>query len=166
MAPASDPGHHRPPPVGISDAAERAGVSARALRYYQQLGLIHPVCTSGGFRRYSDHDLERVARIRKLQALLGLDLDQIAVLLRHEDRLAEIRADYHDASTSTARRRELVQDSLTSHTELRATVAAKRAALDTFLADLDEQIARVRDAMTLLHPAESDRGASRHDLRI
>ena len=79
--------------LGIGAAAARAGVSERALRYYQQLGLLEPACTTpGGLRRYSEDDLARVARIRELQTLLGLNLDEIAVVLRNEDRLAEIRS--------------------------------------------------------------------------
>src|ERR1700729_317494 len=76
------------PLLGIGAAAARAGVSERALRYYQQLGLLVPACTTpGGLRRYSGDDLARVGRIRELQTLLGLNLDEIAVVLRNEDRL-------------------------------------------------------------------------------
>src|ERR1022692_4774789 len=82
--------------LGIGAAATRLGVSERALRYYQQLGLLVPACTTpGGLRRYSEDDLARVARIRELQTLLGLNLDEIAVVLQSEDRLAEIRLRYH-----------------------------------------------------------------------
>ena len=78
--------------LGIGAAAARAGVSERALRYYQQLGLIVPSCTTpGGLRRYSDENLARVARIRELQTVLGLNLDEIAIVLRNEDRLTQIR---------------------------------------------------------------------------
>jgi DNA-binding transcriptional MerR regulator len=42
------------PLLGIGAAAARAGVSERALRYYQQLGLLTPChSTPGGMRRYS-----------------------------------------------------------------------------------------------------------------
>ena len=81
--------------LGIGAAAAQAGVSERALRYYQQLGLLEPASTTpGGLRRYSADDLARVARIRELQTLLGLNLDEIAVVLRNEDRLAQIRRAY------------------------------------------------------------------------
>src|ERR1700722_5342834 len=82
--------------LGIGAAAARLGVSGRALRYYQQIGLIAPAGTTpGGLRRYSESDLARVARIRELQTLLGLNLDEIAVVLRNEDRLPPLRACYH-----------------------------------------------------------------------
>jgi len=78
--------------LGIGAAAARAGVSERSLRYYQQIGLLTPAAsTPGGMRRYSQADLDRVTRILELKSLLGLDLDTIAIVLRSEDRLAEIR---------------------------------------------------------------------------
>ena len=87
--------------LGIGAAAAQVGVSERALRYYQQLGLMAPSCTTpGGLRRYTQDDLARVARIRELQTLLGLNLDEIAIVLRNEDRMALIRRTYHDERTS------------------------------------------------------------------
>jgi MerR family transcriptional regulator, repressor of the yfmOP operon len=132
------------PLVGIGAAAAHAGVSERALRYYQQLGLITPACTSGGLRRYAEHDLARVARIRELQTLLGLNLDEIAAVLRGEDRVAEIKLAYHDERTDAAQRRALVRESLAIHENLRAKVEAKRVALDSFLGDLDRRIELIR----------------------
>jgi MerR family transcriptional regulator, repressor of the yfmOP operon len=134
--------------LGIGAAAAQAGVSERALRYYQQLGLITPSgCTPGGLRRYSADDLARVARIRQLQTLLGLNLDEIAVVLRNEDRLAEIKVAYHHEDTGDADRKELLRESLALQQQLRATVEAKRVAIETFLADLDARIARTRSVL-------------------
>jgi DNA-binding transcriptional MerR regulator len=130
--------------LGIGAAAARLGVSERALRYYQQLGLLRPACTPGGLRRYSAEDIARVTRIRELQDLLGLNLDEIAIVLSREDRMAEIRLSYHDERTSPAERRQLIQESLALQEGLRATVEAKRAALTGFLADLDARIDRAR----------------------
>ncbi len=131
--------------VGIGTAALQAGVSQRALRYYQQIGLLTPQgCTPGGMRRYSEEDLARVGRIRKLQTLLGLNLDEIAQVLRGEDRMAEIRLAYHDEGTSSAERRVLVRESLVLQQDLRATVEAKRQGIEGFLADLDARIVKVQ----------------------
>jgi DNA-binding transcriptional MerR regulator len=134
--------------LGIGAAAAQAGVSERALRYYQQLGLITPCSsTPGGMRRYSEDDLARVARIRQLQILLGLNLDEIAVVLRNEDRMAQIKRTYLHEHTSDAERRELVRESLQLQHDLRATVEAKRVAIEGFLADLDARIARSSDLL-------------------
>ena len=70
-------------------------------------------------RRYSDDDLARVARIRELQTLLGLNLDEIAIVLRNEDRMAEIRLAYHDERTSDDERLGLLRECLTLQEGLR-----------------------------------------------
>jgi DNA-binding transcriptional MerR regulator len=140
-----DPGEQL---YGIGAAAEKAGVSQRALRYYQQLGLIKPHgCTPGGLRRYCDEDLARVARIRQLQTLLGLNLDEIALVLRSEDRMAEIRLAYHAEATTCAERRDLVRESLELQQELRSTVEAKRLGIEGFLTDLDARIAKTQSLL-------------------
>ncbi len=131
--------------ISIGAAAALAGVSERALRYYQELGLITPCGrTPGGLRRYSEEDLARVARIRELQTLLGLNLDEIAVVLHNDDRLAEIKAVYHDEHTGADERSGLARECLVLLEQLRGTVETKRTALDIFLTDLDARIARVR----------------------
>jgi DNA-binding transcriptional MerR regulator len=131
--------------LGIGAAAQRLGVSERALRYYQQIGLIVPASTTpGGLRRYSESDVARVERIMELKTLLGLNLDEVALVLRNEDRIAQIRQTYQDERTSAEERRQLTRECLTRQEDLRATVEAKRAALDAFLADLDARITRAR----------------------
>jgi DNA-binding transcriptional MerR regulator len=131
--------------LGIGAAAARAGVSQRALRYYQQIGLLTPcACTPGGLRRYSEEDLARVARIRQLQELLGLDLETIARVLHDEDRRAQIRRAYLDEDTSREERQELLRESLDLQQRLRAVVEVKLRGIQGFLADLDTRIAKTR----------------------
>jgi DNA-binding transcriptional MerR regulator len=89
-----------------------------------------------------------VARIRQLQTLLGFNLEEVAVVLRNEDRMAQIRQAYHDRRTSGTARRELARESLQLQEDLRAAVEAKRLAIDGFLDDLDARIGRTRDLLT------------------
>lgn len=134
--------------VGIGAAAARAGVSVRALRYYQELGLLSPSgCTPGGMRRYSEDDLARVARIRELQSVLGLNLDEIATVLANDDAMASLRERYRDQRTGARERREVLREGLALQQQLRAVVVAKRAGLDAFLADVEARIARLEDLL-------------------
>src|SRR5206468_3533806 len=72
----------------IGEVAQRAEVSARTLRYYEELGLLSPAGkTAGGARRYDDRDVEQLLRIRELQEVMGFNLDEIAVILQSERRL-------------------------------------------------------------------------------
>ena len=62
----------------ISRAALELGVSARTLRYYEELGLLVPSGrTSGGERRYTEADLEQLRRILSLKEVLGMNLEEI-----------------------------------------------------------------------------------------
>lgn len=136
------------PLLSIGAAAARAGVTERSLRYYQELGLLVPSGrTKGGMRRYSEADLERVARIRELQTVVGLNLDEVADVLRNEARLAELRVAYRNAAHAAGERRKMVEECLVLATELRQVVEAKRHAIEVFTADLDARIDRIKAAI-------------------
>lgn len=60
-----------------SAAARRLGVSAKALRLYEQRGLVAPVRTAAGWRAYGPDEMARAAEIAALRAL-GLSLAQVA----------------------------------------------------------------------------------------
>jgi DNA-binding transcriptional MerR regulator len=82
-----------PPALRIGEAALATGVSERTLRYYEELGLLAPAGHSpGGTRRYGEIQLARVRRIRELQELLGLNLDEIKSILSGEDRFDALRS--------------------------------------------------------------------------
>ncbi len=63
-----------------SEAAKRLGVSAKALRLYEQRGLIIPSRTAAGWRTYGPGEMARAAEIAALRAL-GLSLAQVARVL-------------------------------------------------------------------------------------
>lgn len=68
----------------IGEMAERLGVSARTLRYYEGLGLISPAHRRGkGYRYYDAGAMERVGRIQQMKRL-GLPLDEIATALEKQ----------------------------------------------------------------------------------
>ena len=70
----------REPMLTIGEVAERAGVSASALRFYDGRGLIKAERTSGNQRRYPRPTLRRVAFIRAAQQV-GLSLEDITAAL-------------------------------------------------------------------------------------
>jgi DNA-binding transcriptional MerR regulator len=50
----------------IGELAARTGLSARALRHYEDQGILAPARTSGGYRDYADSDVVRVAQIHTM----------------------------------------------------------------------------------------------------
>jgi DNA-binding transcriptional MerR regulator len=66
--------------LNASEAAKRLGVTAKALRLYEQRGLIAPARTAAGWRAYGPDEIARVAEIAALREL-GLSLSQVARVL-------------------------------------------------------------------------------------
>ena len=64
-----------------SEAAKRLGVSAKALRLYEQRGLIAPIRTAAGWRTYGPGEMARASEIVVLRTL-GLSLAQVAGVLK------------------------------------------------------------------------------------
>lgn len=70
-----------PGAVSIGQAAQHLFVSPQTLRYYEQEGLVIPVRSVGGRRRYTGDDLSRLERIRALIIEEGLNIAGIRHLL-------------------------------------------------------------------------------------
>jgi DNA-binding transcriptional MerR regulator len=65
----------------IGQVAQRTGVNAKAIRYYERIGLLPPAQRGeNGYRRYSRADINRLILLRRLR-LLGVSLDRLAPLL-------------------------------------------------------------------------------------
>src|SRR5690349_8287697 len=89
---------------GISVASELSGFDPQTLRLYERRGLLSPERTDGGTRRYSDDDLDRLARISALVAK-GINIAGIAQILHLEHRNAELESDNSDLQSENARLR-------------------------------------------------------------
>jgi MerR family transcriptional regulator/heat shock protein HspR len=76
----------------ISVAAELSGTAIQNLRVYERHGLVSPDRTSGGTRRYSEDDVERLVRIRELLDA-GLNLAGVDRVLELEAEVARLRRD-------------------------------------------------------------------------
>jgi DNA-binding transcriptional MerR regulator len=63
-----------------SEAARRLGVSAKALRLYEQRGLMAPARTAAGWRAYGPAEMARAGEIISLRRL-GLSLAQVSLVL-------------------------------------------------------------------------------------
>ncbi len=65
----------------IGELAEKAGVTPRTIRYYENLGLLSPSEREGkGFRYYTETELARLRKIDTLQSL-GLTLEEISSII-------------------------------------------------------------------------------------
>jgi len=73
----------------IQEFARRGGVTMRAVRHYDSLGLLKPSArTRSGYRLYHESDLKRLEQIIALRAF-GLSLADIGHALRHKSALPD-----------------------------------------------------------------------------
>lgn len=122
-----------PQTMHIGAVAERTGLSLRTLRHYDEVGLLPPSGRSeGGFRLYTESDVERLLLIRRMKPL-GFSLEEMADLLAVADRLGS--ATGSDGGTEALRER------LAVHV---AAAEERRAALARKLDMADELIALLR----------------------
>jgi DNA-binding transcriptional MerR regulator len=87
-----------------SRAAEQLGVSIKALRLYEQNGLLKPIRTAAGWRTYGSSEMERAADIAALRAL-GFSFRQIGRVLRGDSEGLEFALAAHQASLEQRIRR-------------------------------------------------------------
>ncbi|MFE0629251.1 MerR family transcriptional regulator [Streptomyces sp. NPDC058864] len=64
----------------IGELAEKTGVAARLLRYYEEVGILTPFRSPNGYRSYGEPAIERVLQIRELLEA-GLTTDMIREVL-------------------------------------------------------------------------------------
>ena len=77
----------------IGEVSERTGLTQRTLRFYEEKGLLDsPSRMDGGFRLYSEDDVQRIEHIVQLKNLLGFSLAEIKEMVDAESVLNEIRA--------------------------------------------------------------------------
>lgn len=80
----------------IGEVAERTSLSLRTIRYYEEVGLVLPSARSqGGFRLYTEDDVERLRFVRQMKPL-EFSLDEMRDLLQVLDALKDERVNSTD----------------------------------------------------------------------
>lgn len=112
----------------IGDLAEATGLSLRTIRHYDEVGLLPATTRSGGgFRIYTESDLQRMLVIRSMKPL-GFTLEEMGELLDAMDALA---ADGGDAEA-----RAKLDDYMCRANEKRDKLALNLKRADDFIGDL------------------------------
>lgn len=122
----------------IGEVANRAGLSLRTIRYYEEVGLVTPSARSdGGFRLYTEADVSRLMLVKRMKPL-EFSLDEMRDLLAVLDSL-----DVEDESA-----RDNLLDRLGMYQEAAeqrcAQLRAKLEQAEGFAADIRSEIRRRR----------------------
>ena len=141
----------------IQEVAAETGLTTRAIRYYEELGLLEPAARSdGAYRLYDASDLERLRFIRSLRDDAGFSLTQVGQLL--EDEVARERnRDRFRTTHDPDERRALIGEARDRAQRQVSLLQAKRDRLDTMLAEAEGRRRHLDE-----HLVELDGGPNPH----
>lgn len=115
----------------IGDLAEGTGLSLRSIRHYGDIGLL-PASgrTDAGYRLFTETDLERLLRIRRLKPL-GFSLDEIG----------DVLALWEEQELSPEERKNAAETLHRLHAE-RNKLARHLVEADAMIADLQSRLTK------------------------
>jgi DNA-binding transcriptional MerR regulator len=119
----------------IGEVGERTGLSITTLRHYDEAGLVEPSSRSaGGFRLYSEADIERLLVIRRMKPL-GFTVEEMRDLLHTVEGLSRA-ADGQERERLAAHIREFVEMAQ----QRRAKLWRQLGMADEFIAMLQQRV--------------------------
>ena len=149
------------PHLQIGEVAERTGVTQRTLRFYEEKGLLKPPSRmEGGFRLYSDADIQRVEQIKQMQGLLGFTLAEIKEMVDAEEVKMQLRAEYRPEAALSDKRTQLFKAiEVTEHQH--DLIQQKVAGLIDMKSKLEDRLAMFRGWMDQLDEALAEEAHSK-----
>lgn len=131
----------------IGAVAREVGLTPRAIRYYEELGLLRPaVRVKGADRLFDEADVERLRKIKQLREVIGFSLSEIAELLDSEDVRVELRNRFR-ATSDPAARAAMLRDAIALTEERLALIERKLAQVEAVRAEEVERLERLRAAL-------------------
>ncbi len=89
-------------PIGV--VAREVGLTPRAIRYYEELGLLRPaVRVKGSDRLFDESDIQRLREIKRLREVIGFSLNEISELLDAEDVRTHLRHQFRGTNDPQVR---------------------------------------------------------------
>jgi MerR family transcriptional regulator, repressor of the yfmOP operon len=130
----------------IGEVAERAGVTTRTIRYYEELGLLGKAGerAKGAHRLYTESDVTRLEELIRLRDLLGLTLDELVELAEAEEARAALRDQWAESATDDERARIVDAAILIAERQLEL-VRARQQRLAEFADELAEKLRSIRE---------------------
>ena len=144
----------------IQEVASQLGLTARSIRYYEEVGLLKPCArTEGSYRLFDSDDLERLRFIKGLRDDAGFSLAEISALLEDETERDRNRARFR-ATNDRDEQRAIIADATGRIDRQVETLRNKIRRLKAMIAE-----AEGRRAHLLEHLAEIDAGLepTRHE---
>ena len=85
--------------MNIGEAAERSGLPAKTIRYYEEIDLIQPARSENGYRNFSPSDIHRMQFLHRARGL-GFSVEDCRALLALYDDKNRASADVRHLAKS------------------------------------------------------------------
>lgn len=105
--------------MNIAEVAKAAGLPAKTIRYYEEIGLIHPKRSENGYRSFAETDLHKLAFVGRARSLGFSIVECRALLALYEDR-ARASADVKAMAVTHLAQ---IRDKITELRAMEATLA-------------------------------------------
>jgi MerR family transcriptional regulator, repressor of the yfmOP operon len=137
----------------IQEVAAEVGLTARSIRYYEEVGLLEPAARSeGDYRLYDADDLERLRFIKGLRDDAGFSLAEIGQILGDEAARTRNRERFR-STDDPAERKAVLRDGMARIDRQIATLRAKTDRVESMIAE-----AKARKEHLETHLAEIEAG--------
>lgn len=125
------------PVMHIGEVAARTDLSLRSLRHWEEVGLVQPSGrTDGGFRLYTEADVEKILVIRRMKPL-GFSLDQMKSVMTDIENLGRADSDHSTRQAARKHLDEIQQEAA----ERREKLVRQLSMADEFIELIGERLA-------------------------
>ncbi|MGP6089099.1 Cu(I)-responsive transcriptional regulator [Antarctobacter jejuensis] len=108
--------------MNIGQVSERAGLPAKTIRYYEDIGLVTPLRNANGYRAFRETDVHKLAFLARARAL-GFSIEDCRMLL----------ALYEDETRASADVKHVAEEHLTRIDEKIAQLQGMRETLSSLV---------------------------------
>jgi DNA-binding transcriptional MerR regulator len=131
----------------IGSVAREVGLTARAIRYYEEIGLLQPaVRVKGADRLFDESDVQRLREIKRLHEVIGFTLSDIKEILDTEDVRKQLRSEFR-GTTDRRVRRELLQKAIRLSEDRLRIVERKLAQVESVRSEESRRLTGLRERL-------------------
>ncbi|HEX7056063.1 MAG TPA: MerR family transcriptional regulator [Bacilli bacterium] len=131
----------------IEDVARECGLTKRAIRYYEEIGILPPPDRSkGGVRQYNESHIAHLKKILNAREVLGFSLQELQQYIAIIDALENHKRHYKQITDHAARKEKLLEIEHNLN-ELLELIEQKANKISAVRAELEQLRERARAAI-------------------
>jgi DNA-binding transcriptional MerR regulator len=134
----------------IEDVARETGLTKRAIRYYEEIGLFQPSQRSdSGYRLYTEEDVQELKRVVDIKEVLGFSLQEIQQFLELGKRIEAYRREYSQATDPSVKRQDIkeIREALEQQLEMVEAKMKKMVAFQQEVRNMLTQLQQIEETM-------------------